>query len=68
MAFVVVIGKGGREHAIVHALLQHDSVARVVAIPGNPGIARERDTTCRQDQGIEVGEMQNESVNILFKM
>ncbi len=36
---VLVIGSGGREHAIVRGLLADPSVSAVVAAPGNPGIA-----------------------------
>lgn len=36
---VLVIGNGGREHAIAHALLQSPQVARVLCIPGNGGTA-----------------------------
>jgi phosphoribosylamine--glycine ligase len=36
---VLVIGSGGREHALVWALSQDPDVAQVVAAPGNPGIA-----------------------------
>lgn len=36
---VLVIGSGGREHALVRALLADDEVSSVVAAPGNPGIA-----------------------------
>jgi len=36
---VVVIGSGGREHAIVRALRGGDR--EIVAVPGNPGIAKE---------------------------
>ncbi len=41
MAKVVVIGSGAREHAIVRALRRGGSASEIVAIPGNPGIARE---------------------------
>ncbi|MFC9693982.1 phosphoribosylamine--glycine ligase [Kribbella sp. NPDC056951] len=36
---VLVIGTGGREHALVWALAQDADVEEVVAAPGNPGIA-----------------------------
>ncbi|WP_432942994.1 phosphoribosylamine--glycine ligase [Kribbella sp. CA-253562] len=36
---VLVIGSGGREHALVWALSQDPDVTQVVAAPGNPGIA-----------------------------
>jgi phosphoribosylamine--glycine ligase len=38
---VLVIGGGGREHAIGWRLLQSPSVASVVAAPGNPGMVRD---------------------------
>jgi phosphoribosylamine--glycine ligase len=37
---VLVIGGGGREHALAWRLSQCDSVERVYAAPGNPGIAQ----------------------------
>jgi phosphoribosylamine---glycine ligase len=34
---VVIIGSGGREHALAHALLQSSSVQEVIVCPGNAG-------------------------------
>lgn len=36
----LVVGQGGREHALVTALLQSPSVTEVRAVPGNEGIAQ----------------------------
>ncbi len=37
---ILVVGSGGREHAIIWKLLQSDKVDEVVAAPGNGGIAQ----------------------------
>ncbi len=41
---VLVIGSGGREHALTWRLAQSPTVSRVFAAPGNPGI--EQSATC----------------------
>lgn len=41
MKKVLVIGSGGREHAIVRACLNSKQVQAVIAAPGNGGIARD---------------------------
>ena len=41
---VLIIGSGGREHAIAYALNKSDKVSELYAIPGNPGM--ENIATC----------------------
>ena len=36
---ILVVGGGGREHAIIKALKRNPEVTKIVALPGNAGIA-----------------------------
>ncbi len=38
---VLVVGKGGREHAIAWKLSQSKDIEKVFVAPGNDGISRE---------------------------
>ena len=35
----LVVGKGGREHALVWKLAQRPRIAKLYVAPGNPGMA-----------------------------
>ncbi len=37
---VLVLGKGGREHALAYALSHSPAIESILAVPGNPGIAQ----------------------------
>ena len=40
MNSVVVLGSGGREHALAMTLLKSRAVNRVTVMPGNPGMKK----------------------------
>ena len=41
---VMVVGGGGREHAIIKKIKENERVEEIFALPGNGGIAK--DATC----------------------
>ncbi len=41
---LLVVGGGGREHAIIRSLKKNPEVSEIFALPGNGGIAK--DATC----------------------
>ncbi len=54
---VLVIGSGGREHAIVDALSRSPQVEKIYCAPGNAGIARQAECVAIKDT--EVGQLRD---------
>ncbi|MDO4191469.1 MAG: phosphoribosylamine--glycine ligase, partial [Bacteroidales bacterium] len=50
---VLVVGGGGREHAIVSALAKSSKVGKIYCAPGNAGIAKEAECVAIGDKEIE---------------
>ena len=50
---VLVIGSGGREHAIVDALTRSPQVEKIYCAPGNAGIARQAECVDIRDTEVE---------------
>ena len=50
---VLVIGKGGREHALVHAVSKSHRVRKIYAAPGNPGMAKLAECVPISDSDVE---------------
>ncbi|MEK7748742.1 MAG: phosphoribosylamine--glycine ligase N-terminal domain-containing protein, partial [Bacteroidota bacterium] len=50
---VLVVGSGGREHALVWKLLRSQSVKKVYCAPGNAGIEQLAELVPIQQTGIE---------------
>ncbi|MGN0236414.1 MAG: phosphoribosylamine--glycine ligase [Paludibacteraceae bacterium] len=53
MKKVLVIGSGGREHAIVHALSRSPQVEKIYCAPGNAGIARLAECVAVKDTDVQ---------------
>jgi phosphoribosylamine--glycine ligase len=64
---VLVVGSGGREHAIVRALLRSPQRPEVLCTPGNPGIARDARTLSAavDDVAAVAGAAQAEAVDLV---
>ena len=43
---ILIVGGGGREHAVVKALKKNKKVEKIYALPGNGGIAKEEGAEC----------------------
>lgn len=52
---VMVIGGGGREHAVIKALRKNSSIDEIFALPGNGGIAK--DAIC-----VDIGATQTDEI------
>ena len=50
---VLVVGSGGREHAIVDALFRSPSVDKIYCAPGNAGIAQQAECVAIKDTEVE---------------
>ena len=64
---VMVIGGGGREHALAWAIGRSPRVTRLVAAPGNPGIARHAECVPVPDTAVDdlVGVARRERVDLV---
>lgn len=51
---VLLVGGGGREHAMAWKLIQSSQVSKVSVAPGNPGIAMEENIDCVQIEATDI--------------
>jgi phosphoribosylamine--glycine ligase len=59
---VLVVGGGGREHALCWKLAQSESVAQIYCAPGNGGTAKEKKT-----ENVEIGVMDFDAITTFCK-
>ena len=52
---ILVVGGGGREHAIIKALKKNPDITEIFAAPGNGGIAQ--DATCVSIGALEIDKL-----------
>ncbi len=62
---ILVIGSGGREHAIVRALKKSPSAPEVICAPGNAGIARECDCVTLADADAILAYCQSNAIDLV---
>ena len=65
---ILVVGGGGREHAIVRALARSASQPELLCTPGNPGIAADARTISAAGEGVEalVAAARREAVDLVI--
>ena len=51
---ILVVGGGGREHAIIKKLKENPHVAEITCMPGNAGIARDARCVLGQAQDLKL--------------
>ena len=48
---IMVVGGGGREHAIIKKIRENKKVTELYALPGNGGIAADAECACLSSRG-----------------
>ena len=62
---VLVVGAGGREHALSWALQRHDAIERVWITPGNAGSDQQALTIAETDSAALIAHCQTQSVDLV---